>query len=68
MGRIVTNVDGIPKHVLQRVFWCSAQSVHTFKHCHTLYKGVFMIVVGMDLDNQLVPLAFVLAMGENDNS
>jgi hypothetical protein len=27
-----------------------------------------MIVVGVDLDNQLVPLAFTLAKGENDDS
>jgi hypothetical protein len=24
VGRIVTDVDGIPKHVLQKVFWCFA--------------------------------------------
>jgi hypothetical protein len=27
-----------------------------------------MIAVGVDLDNQLVPLAFALAEGENDDS
>ena len=27
-----------------------------------------MIAVGVDLDNQLVPLAFVLAKDENDDS
>jgi hypothetical protein len=24
VGRIMTNMDGVPKHVLQRVFWCFA--------------------------------------------
>jgi hypothetical protein len=79
VGRIVTDVDGVPKHVLQRVFWCFEQSAQTFKHCRPLvlvdgtfligkYKGVLMIVVRVDPDNQLVPLAFALAEGENDDS
>ena len=78
MGRIVTNVDGIPKHVLQRVFWCFPQSMEAFKHCRPLvlvegtfltwkYRGVLMIAVGVDPDNQLVPLAFTLAEGDNDS-
>jgi transposase-like protein len=76
---IVDDVDGIPKHVLQRVFWCFSQSVEAFKHCRPLvlvdgtfltgkYMGVLMIAVGVDPDNQLVPLAFALAEGENDDS
>jgi hypothetical protein len=32
------------------------------------YRGVLMIVVGVDPNNQLVPLAFALAEGENDDS
>jgi hypothetical protein len=32
------------------------------------YRGVMMIAVGVDPDNQLVPLAFALAEGENDDS
>ena len=69
----------ISKHVLPRVFWCFAQSVEAFKHCRPLvpidgtfligeYRGVLMIAVGVDPDNQLVPLAFALADGENDDS
>ena len=53
--------------------------MEAFKHCRTLvlvdgtfltgkYRGVLMISVGVDLDNQLVPLAFALAEGENDDS
>ena len=79
VGCIVTDVDGVPKHVLQRVFWCFAQSAEAFKHCHPLvlvdgtfligkYSGVLMIAVGVDLDNQLVPLTFALAKGENDDN
>ena len=30
--------------------------------------GVLMIAVGVDPDNKLVPLAFALALGENDDS
>jgi hypothetical protein len=73
------DVDGVPKHVLQRVFWCFAQSAQAFKHCRPLvlvdatfltgkYRDVLMIVVGVHPDNQLVPLAFALAEGENDAS
>ena len=79
MGRIVTDMDGVPKHVLQRVFWCFAQSVKAFKHCCPLvlvdgtfltgkYRGVLMIAIRVDPDNQLVPLAFALAEGENNDS
>jgi hypothetical protein len=64
VGHIVTDVDGILKYILQRVFWCFAQSTEAFKHCRPLvvvdgtfligkYKGVLMIVVGVDPDNQL---------------
>ena len=53
--------------------------MEAFKHCHPLvlvddtfligkYRGVLMITIGVDLDNQLVPLAFTLAEGENDDS
>jgi transposase-like protein len=77
-GRIVTDVDSVPKHVLQRVYWSFPQSTEAFKHCRPLvlvdgtfltgkYRGVFMIAVGVDPDNQLVPLAFALAEGENDD-
>jgi hypothetical protein len=53
VGHIVTDVDGILKYILQRVFWCFAQSTEAFKHCRPLvvvdgtfligkYKGVLM--------------------------
>jgi hypothetical protein len=79
VGRIVTDVDGVLKHVLQSFFWCFAQSAEAFKHCRPLvlvdgtfligkYRGVLMIAVGVDPDNQLVPLALALAKGENDDN
>ena len=45
VGRIVTDVDDVPKHVLQRVFWCFAQFTEAFKHCRTLVlvDGTFLI-------------------------
>jgi transposase-like protein len=60
-------------------FWCFPQWTEAFKHCHPLvlvdctfligkYRGVLMIAVGVDPDSQLVPLAFALAEGENDDS
>jgi transposase-like protein len=53
--------------------------VEAFKHCCPLvlvdgtfltrkYRGVLMIAIGVDPNNQLVPLAFTLAEGENDDS
>ena len=62
-----------------RVFWCFAQSAEAFKHCRPLalvdgtfligkYRGVLMIAVGVNPNNQLVPLAFALAEGKNDDS
>ena len=59
VGRIVMDVDGVLKPVLQRLFWCFAQSTEAFKHCRPLvlvygifltgkYKGVLMIVIGVD--------------------
>jgi hypothetical protein len=78
-GHIVTDVDGVLKHVLQRVFCFFGQSAEAFKHCRPLvlvdgtfligrYRGVLMIAVGVDPKNQLVPLAFGLAKGENDDN
>ena len=59
-------------------FWCFSQSAEAFKHCRLLvlvdgifltgkYRGVLMIAVGVDSDNQLGPLAFALVEGENNN-
>jgi hypothetical protein len=53
--------------------------VVSFAHCKPIisvdvtfltgkYKGMLMIVVGMTVENQLLPLAFALVEGENNKS
>jgi hypothetical protein len=65
--------------VLKRVFWCFQQCVASFTHCRPIisvddtfltgkYKGTLMVVVGMTAENQLLPLAFELVKGENNES
>ncbi|KAL6328847.1 hypothetical protein AAG906_003864 [Vitis piasezkii] len=59
------------EEVFQRVFWAFHPSIEGFKHCrHVLtidgtrlygkYKGIVMIAMGCDGNNQLFPLAFAL--------
>jgi hypothetical protein len=65
--------------VLKRVFWCFLQCVAGFTHCRPIisvdatfligkYKGILMVAVGMTVKNQLLPLAFALVEGENNES
>jgi hypothetical protein len=65
--------------VLKRVFWCFLQCVAGFTHCRPIvsvdatfligkYKGTLMVAVGMTAENQLLPLAFTLVEGENNES
>jgi hypothetical protein len=65
--------------VLKRVFWCFPQCVAGFTHCRPIisvdgtfltgkYKGTLMVVVGMTAETQLLPLAFALVKGENNES
>jgi hypothetical protein len=65
--------------VLKRVFWCFLQCVAGFVHCRPRinvdatfltmkYKGTLMVDVGMTVANQLLPLAFGLIEGENNES
>uniref|UniRef100_K3YXR9 SWIM-type domain-containing protein n=1 Tax=Setaria italica TaxID=4555 RepID=K3YXR9_SETIT len=71
--------NGVLKHILQRVFWCFPQCSEAFQHCRPVilvdgtfltgkYKGTLMMAVGVDLEQQLVPLAFALAESENNES
>ena len=59
------------EEVFQRVFWEFHLSTEGFKHCchvqtidgahlYGKYKGIVMIVMGCDRNNQLFPLAFEL--------
>jgi hypothetical protein len=65
--------------VLKRVFWCFQQCVANFAHCRPIisvdatfligkYKGTLMVIIGMTAGNQLLPLAFALVKGENNES
>uniref|UniRef100_K3ZEF5 SWIM-type domain-containing protein n=1 Tax=Setaria italica TaxID=4555 RepID=K3ZEF5_SETIT len=71
--------NGVLKHILQRVFWCFPQCSEAFQHCRPVilvdgtfltgkYKGTLMMAVGVDPEEQLVPLAFALAESENNES
>uniref|UniRef100_K3ZBZ3 SWIM-type domain-containing protein n=1 Tax=Setaria italica TaxID=4555 RepID=K3ZBZ3_SETIT len=71
--------NGVLKHILQRGFWCFPQCSEAFQHCRPVilvdgtfltgkYKGTLMMAVGVDPEQQLVPLAFALAESENNES
>jgi hypothetical protein len=60
-------------------FWIFGQCVEAFKHyCDVLsiddtfltgrYEGTILIVIGIDVDHQLVSLAFAIAEKENNDS
>ena len=59
-----------------RVFWAFAPSIEGFKHCRPVmsidathlygkYKGKMMIAMGVDGNNQILPLAFAIVEEEN---
>jgi hypothetical protein len=65
--------------VLKRIFWCFMQCVAGFAQCRPIisadvtfltgkYKGIFIVVIGTTVENQLLPLAFALVEGENNKS
>jgi hypothetical protein len=66
--------DGcVLKLVLLRVFWCFPQCEVAFQHCCLVilvdgtfltgkYRGTLMMAVGVDPEQQLVPLAFAMAV------
>ena len=78
-GGLMVPENGVYKHVLQRVFWCFPQCAVTFQHCRPVilvdgtfltdkYRGTLMMVVAVDPEGQLVPVAFALAESENNDS
>jgi hypothetical protein len=78
-GNMMLPHNGVYKHVLQRVFWCLPYCAESFQHYGPMilvgaifltgkYKGALTMVVAVDLERQLVPLAFALIKGENNNS
>jgi hypothetical protein len=78
-GGMMASDGGVIKPVMQRVFWCFPQCVEAFKHCRPVisvdatfltgkYKGALMIAVGIDAEDQLIPLAFALTERERNCS
>ncbi|KAL9680146.1 hypothetical protein QQ045_018024 [Rhodiola kirilowii] len=64
---------------LNRVFWSFAPAIEGFKHCRPVisidathligkWKGVLMIAVSLDAQNEILPLAYALVEGENIES
>jgi hypothetical protein len=78
-GQWLPNKTGRYYLVLKYVFWCFTQCVAGFTHCRPIisvdgtfltgkYKGALMVVIGMTVETQLLPLAFALVEGENNES
>jgi hypothetical protein len=60
-------------------FWTFGQCLEAFKHCCDvlsvditfltgMYEGIMLIAIGIDVDHQLVPLAFAIVEKENNGS
>ncbi|KAH9612224.1 hypothetical protein KSS87_003278, partial [Heliosperma pusillum] len=58
-------------HVFDRVFWAFGPSIRGFEHCRPIltvdgthlygkYKGVLLIAIGVDANDQIYPLAFAI--------
>jgi len=67
------------RHILYRVFWYFDQCKHAFQYCRPVvlvdgtfltgkYRGTLMMAAAVDPENQIVPMAFALAEGENNDS
>jgi hypothetical protein len=67
------------RHVLHHVFWSFAQTEHAFQFYRPVvivdgtfltrkYRGTLMMAVAVDPEDQIVPMAFALAKGENNSS
>ena len=61
------------------MFWSFAQTEHAFQFCRLVvlvdgtfligkYRGTLMMAVVVDPEDQIVPMAFALAEGENNES
>jgi transposase-like protein len=67
------------RHVLYRVFWSFAQMEHAFQFYRPVvlvdgtfligkYRGTLIMAAAVDPEDQIVPVAFALAEGENNES
>ena len=65
--------------VLKRAFWSFGCMIHASKHCRPLlcvdgtfltaqYRGTLLTAIGVDGNNQVVPIAFALVESENSES
>ena len=65
------------RHVLYHVFWSFAQTEHGFQFCQPVvlvdgtfltrkYRDTLMMADAVDPEDQIVPMAFALAEGENN--
>ncbi|WVZ50495.1 hypothetical protein U9M48_001741, partial [Paspalum notatum var. saurae] len=72
------NIEGGPS-ILQRVFFCLGPCVRAFQYCLPLlcidgtfltgkYKGTILIAIGVDGNNQVLPVAFAFVENENTDS
>lgn len=63
----------------QRVFWAFGRSIEGFLNCRPVisidgvhlygkFRGTMLVVVGVDANDQLFPLAFTIVEGENNDS
>ena len=77
-GKSFPDKEGFQQLILQRLFWVFGPCVEAFRHCRPVVlvdatfllgkcKGVLMMAVGVDFEEQLVPLAFCLAESENND-
>jgi hypothetical protein len=67
------------RHHFLYAFWTYGQCVETFKYCCDVlsidgtfltgkYEGTILIVISIDMDHQVVPLAFAIMQKENSDS
>jgi hypothetical protein len=67
------------RHVLHRVFWSFAQTEHAFQFYRPVilvddtflmgkYRGTLMMAAAISPEDQIVPMTFALAEGENNSS
>ena len=70
---------GLNCFILDQVFWAFAQAIGGFQFCRPVmtmdgtfltrrYKGTILIAVAADMNDQLLPVVFVIVENENTSS
>jgi hypothetical protein len=78
-GKWLPDEKGVYHPLLKHIFLFFPQCVHDFSHCRPIisvdgafltrkYIGTLMVVVVITTENHLLPLAFALVEGENNDS